>query len=489
MGFLHKNSEIVKSITDSSDSRYINVLYISKKPSYLTAFSGKGKKKMKIKITRIVEHAIAAVVIFCSGCSSSPEKISNIEVNEEIKKTSSESVEFSGSEEIQNLDLSYPVVDTGQSTCYDEMNAIDCPQSGEAFSGQDAQYSGSTPQYRDNGDGTISDLVTELMWQKSADLNNDGEINASDKLTYKEALSKSESLSLAGYDDWRLPSIKEMYSLILFTGTDPSGWTGIDTSKLAPFIDEIFDFGYGDTTSGERIIDAQFASGTKYVSTTMNGAETMFGVNFADGRIKGYGLDHPGGEKKFYVLYVRGNTTYGIDSFRDNGNGTVTDIATGLTWMQADSGRGMVWAEALAYCENLDYSGRNDWRLPNIKELQSIVDYNRSPDTSGTASIDPVFEITEIVDEIKEPDYPYFWSSTTHANLRNGGNSAYISFGRAMGKMNGIWMDVHGAGAQRSDPKNGDPDTWPDGHGPQGDAIRIENFARCVSGGIGQDID
>jgi hypothetical protein len=46
--------------------------------------------------------------------------------------------------------------------------------------------------------------------------------------------------------------------------------------------------------------------------------------------------------------------------------------------------------------------------------------------------------------------------------------------------MNGTWMDVHGAGAQRSDPKSGDPADYPYGHGPQGDAIRIYNYVRLV---------
>ena len=49
-----------------------------------------------------------------------------------------------------------------------------------------------------------------------------------------------------------------------------------------------------------------------------------------------------------------------------------------------------------------------------------------------------------------------------------------------MGYMNGMWMDVHGAGAQRSDPKSGDPADWPTGHGPQGDAIRIYNYVQLV---------
>jgi len=50
--------------------------------------------------------------------------------------------------------------------------------------------------------------------------------------------------------------------------------------------------------------------------------------------------------------------------------------------------------------------------------------------------------------------------------------------------MNGAWVDVHGAGAQRSDPKSGDPSQYPTGHGPQGDAIRIFNYVRLVRGGV-----
>ena len=46
--------------------------------------------------------------------------------------------------------------------------------------------------------------------------------------------------------------------------------------------------------------------------------------------------------------------------------------------------------------------------------------------------------------------------------------------------MNGAWVDVHGAGAQRSDPKAGDPADYPTGNGPQGDAIRIYNYVRLV---------
>ena len=151
---------------------------------------------------------------------------------------------------------------------------------------------------------------------------------------------------------------------------------------------------------------------------------------------------------------------------------------------QADSGTALNWEEALAWVQQKNaekYLGYDDWRLPDAKELQSIVDYSRSPDTTGTASIDPVFDCTAIVNEGGATDYPYYWSSTTHANesISPGQWAAYVAFGRAMGYMN-RWMDVHGAGAQRSDPKAGNPDAYPQGHGPQGDAIRIYNYVRCV---------
>jgi hypothetical protein len=149
--------------------------------------------------------------------------------------------------------------------------------------------------------------------------------------------------------------------------------------------------------------------------------------------------------------------------------------------MQADSGRAMGWQEALYYAGNLEYAGYDDWRLPNAKELQSVVDYARSPDTTDSAAIDPVFQITAITNEADRKDYPFFWTSTTHLDgIKTGSMAVYVTFGRGMGKMNGQVMDVHGAGAQRSDPKTGQAGL---GHGPQGDARRVENFVRCVRGG------
>lgn len=392
-----------------------------------------------------------------------------------------------------------PVVDTGQSKTFDATKEITAPAVGQAFYGQDAQVTGThQPSYTISADGlTVKDNVNGLTWQRGPDTNEDGVINVSDKLTLAQAQTRVSVLNAAkfgGYSDWRLPTIKELYSLMNFSGQDTSPFAGTDTSSLKPFIDKTyFHFGYGDSSAGERIIDAQYASSNLYVGdTTM-----MFGVNFADGRIKGYGLTLFGSDKAFYVQYVRGSA-YGVNDLVDNGDSTITDKATGLMWTKGDSGAGMDWEAALAWAQTKNaekYLGHSDWRLPNAKELQGIVDYARSPDSTSSAAISALFTSTSITNEAGQTDYPYYWSSTTHEGLdvasgatstANGGWAVYIAFGRAMGYMtdptgaNGSWIDVHGAGAQRSDPKKGGATDFPTGHGPQGDAIRGDNYVRLV---------
>lgn len=368
------------------------------------------------------------------------------------------------------------IPDTGQNRCYNETKAVACPDRAHDFFGQDAQYSGAQPAYRDNGDGTVTDRVTGLMWSKAV---------SPQKVGLEEARQIAQKMRLGGYDDWRVPNIKELYSLIDFRGytgsADPARVRQAPADAV-PFIDtDYFDFRYG--AEGERYIDAQWLSSTPYVATTMGDMETLFGVNFADGRIKGYGYKRLGDRwerKKFYVRYVRGGS-YGESRFKDNGDATVTDQATGLMWSRSDSGRGMDWRDALDYAENLELAGYRDWRLPNAKELQYIVDYTRSPETTGSAAIDPVFQSSAIVNEAGERDYPAYWTSTTHLDGPRPGTAAvYVAFGRALGEMQGRIMDVHGAGAQRSDPKTGRAEL---GRGPQGDAVRVDNYVRVVRGG------
>ena len=370
------------------------------------------------------------------------------------------------------------IVDTKQSICYNELTPLtSCPlQETDNFYGQDAQYADLTPSFTDNKDGTVTDNRTGLMWQK----------DPGDKKTQAEV----GSFDLAGYTDWRLPTIKELYSLIQFNGKDASGCDDTGTTCTAadytPFIDTTkFVFQYGDAY-GDRIIDSQYLSSNLVEGGTGPfNADSAFGVNFADGRIKGYELKPGGTDKTFFVMYVRdisSDKKYGVNSFKDNGDGTVIDSATGLQWMQADSGAGKNWQEALAYCEGLSLANHTDWRLPNAKELHSIVDYSNAPDTNGKPAIDTdYFSSTSIKNENGVDDWPFYWTSTTLATWNDKGDKAvFVAFGRALGYMSNTWVNIHGAGAVKADFKSGDPAAHPTGDGPQNGAVRIYNYVRCV---------
>ncbi|MCI5146410.1 MAG: DUF1566 domain-containing protein [Candidatus Electrothrix sp. AR3] len=198
----------------------------------------------------------------------------------------------------------------------------------------------------------------------------------------------------------------------------------------------------------------------------------------------------------FYVQCVRGDSTYGTNSLKANGDSTVSDQNTNLMWQQEDNGIGVDWETALSGCENSSTGGHQDWRLPNAKELHSIVDYSRSPDTTSSAALASIFSATGFINEAGEADFASYWSSSTHKSSNgHGATAVYIAFGRALGYMNSQWLDVHGAGAQRSDLKtvydmnalDQSYSTAPTAqggeaiiHGPQGDVIRSLNYVRCV---------
>ena len=113
--------------------------------------------------------------------------------------------------------------------------------------------------------------------------------------------------------------------------------------------------------------------------------------------------------------------------YTDNGNGTVTDSATGLIWQKCSAGLGTTlgncstgsissytWSSAISYCEGLTLGGRSDWRLPNINELGSIFDFTKSSDPN--------------IDSIAFPNTrsSYYWSSSTYAKYTY--NAWYVYF-------------------------------------------------------------
>jgi len=101
------------------------------------------------------------------------------------------------------------------------------------------------------------------------------------------------------------------------------------------------------------------------------------------------------------------------EPFKNNGNGTVTDQATGLTWQREDDNvQRRNDGPAVVYCQGLGLAG-GGWRLPTIKELRSIVDervYNPAIDSAAFPGTNP----------------SYYWSATTFAPYS--GRAWYVLF-------------------------------------------------------------
>ncbi len=201
----------------------------------------------------------------------------------------------------------------------------------------------------------------------------------------------------------------------------------------------------GENTDGGGISKQQgqfWTSNFYYVGTTHDGEDTAFGVNHATGHIKGYPIGTDGdGAIGRYVRAVRGVDT-SVNNFIDNGDGTISDLATGLMWMTDDSDAAVNWDDALSYAENLELAGYDDWRLPNVKELQSIVDYSGS-----FPAIDPTY--FNITTGLEDNINCYFWSSTSAYFSKQEPEyyyAWYVAFGKAVGPDG---EDIHGAGAVR----------------------------------------
>ena len=264
--------------------------------------------------------------------------------------------------------------DTGQTKCYDywyNEELYQCPQPGDYFLyGQDANYAPRNPHsYTDLGNGIVRDNVTGLEWQQ----------DTHGTYTWQQAIDYCDNLMYAGYDDWRLPTIKELSTLV-------------DSSIPIP----------GPTINTDYFLNTQpsfYWSSTNNARTPNNACC----VNFKDGSVECSART----DFDFIVMAVRGEQIGPFDDLfylEDNDDGTVTDLETGLMWQQDTAPGTYTWREALPYCENLTLDGHDDWRLPNRNELQSIIDYSKF-----TPSIDAVFNA----------ESTFYWTSTTYTPYDN----------------------------------------------------------------------
>ncbi len=294
------------------------------------------------------------------------------------------------------------VPDTGQTTSH------------TATFGEDSDYTINPPSYTDNGDYTISDNVTGLMWQKcsvgqandascsgTATTHNWYEATGTTDATYNAggATNVCGSLSLAGNSDWRLP---KPFELMLIA----------DNETSSPSI---------NSTYFPSTVSSYYWAATTHANSTSTAWDVSLDIGFVSN-----GTDNK--SSSFYVRCVRG--TENGQGFTDNGDGTVTDNVTTMMWQKCSNGQNATdcsgtattsrWESAITYCEGLSLAGNVDWRLPNKNELASIVDYSvYGPAISGTYFPSTVSS--------------HYWSATTYASNTSSAWHVLFSYGNVGG--------------------------------------------------------
>jgi hypothetical protein len=220
--------------------------------------------------------------------------------------------------------------DTGQTASY------------TSTPGEDADFMINPPSYTDNGNGTISDDITGLMWQKT-----DG-----GEMAFENVLAYCRNLNLGGFSDWRLPTSHELFGINSYDKVNPA----LNTVYFAKTSAEYWWTSdvQADDASKIWVVNAGGGIGAHPKTETVSA----------------------GGTKHFHIRAVRNAKSSDIPAvrFKDNGDGTVSDNSTGLTWQKFQAPLPMTWEEALAYASGLSLTGKTDWRLPNVKELQSLND-------------------------------------------------------------------------------------------------------------------
>ena len=314
---------------------------------------------------------------------------------------------------------------TGQTTCYDSAGSeIACEgtgQDGEIRAGVAWPEPRFTPRTGSDSD-CITDKLTGLMWPKNGTLVS--------HMNWYDAIDYANNVTLCGYSDWRLPNINEIYSLVNADVKDVAAWL-----NSVGFYNVQSRFYWSSTTSvsvddGAWIVHlwlGEVSLGAKYD----NNIYVLPVRSWKSGKIK----VPKTGQKKRYRAGDDGDLKRGVAwpvlRLTDNGKGTVKDNLTGLIWLidancintkypSFDNdfviGDGAVtWEHALDFVNGINNDtfpycngGYSDWRLPNIKELRSLIDYSTYDPAPPTGH--PFINLYS--------HYNY-WSSTTFAYFPN----------------------------------------------------------------------
>jgi hypothetical protein len=250
------------------------------------------------------------------------------------------------------------------------------------------------PRFTDNGDGTITDNLTGLMWEQTPSV---------DAVTWGVAMTHAADLETAGYFDWRLPNVNELESLKHCGEQNTHNY--------------LHSYGFSNT----MLRDVWWSSTSLSGNPDVHGWYVSLGgpIFWSDKAATTRGVICVRGTSDFLaktgqtlseVAEDDGDVEKGVEwpapRFVDNGDGTISDMLTGLMWQKSPSTTAESWADALLEIAAIADGGHNDWRMPNIRELRSLVNYGESPESTWLEN--------NGFENIQRDKY---WSSTTQPGI------------------------------------------------------------------------
>jgi hypothetical protein len=252
----------------------------------------------------------------------------------------------------------------------------------------------------------LMDNLTGLMWVRNGNLSNG-------KKNWSEALDYAGSLTLCGYSDWRLPNVNELETLVDAEPPDLAAWLNVESfinvrsggywssTTYAGSKDYawLIDMHYGNVGNDKKVV-GNFVLPVRGESAQLpvTGQTKCYNSSGAEIACANTGQD---GEFKSGVPWPNPRFTVTGDCVTDNLTGLMWPKNTNLTAIAKD------WFQALDYAGSLNLCGYTDWRLPNRKELFSLIDYSRSK-----PFLQEGHPFTNVQPE-------YYWSSTTFAGATN----------------------------------------------------------------------
>jgi hypothetical protein len=229
---------------------------------------------------------------------------------------------------------------------------------------------------------------------------------------------------------WRLPNMIELESLV-----------DVSTNNLALSLETYFSnvssgiywtstAYYGGETGSTfawtiRFSDGEFVndSVSNVMATSTNSVWAVKGTSSGVAKLQATGLNVP------YASGDDGTLQKGVGlpspRWIDNGNGTITDIVTGLVWLKLANCINLPWAAAVAAVNNLasgqcglsDGSAAGQWRMPNRNEMQSVADRIQANESQYFD-----YTILNLDNTVYQPpifanyaEGEYYWTSTTNA--------------------------------------------------------------------------